>query len=140
MQYGRGLVGAFLVAYVVVIGVPLDRAVVLTPDALVATTPSNVTKSEVNTPVQSTTTSTDLKTELLVELGTDPGTLFVNFPPGTKENLVIATVGSLGLSIIRGDAGTGRYLFSLPKVNVHIERAGSDPNASDKAWINFPRI
>ncbi|MEX2046824.1 MAG: hypothetical protein WEE03_06650, partial [Chloroflexota bacterium] len=134
------MVGAFLVAYVVVIGVPLDRAVALTPDALAATTPSNIAKSEVNTPVQSTTTSTDLKTELLVELGTDPGTLFVNFPPGTKENLVIATVGSLGLSIIRGDVGTGRYLFSLPKVNVHIERAGSDPHASDKAWINFPRI
>ncbi|MEP6694387.1 MAG: hypothetical protein ABJB39_07070, partial [Chloroflexota bacterium] len=139
MQYGRGLVGAFLLMYVVVIGMPIARAVPNTPSAdnttTPAITPSKNTKPDVKTPVQSTTTPTDLK----VELGTQPNTLIVSFPPGTKENLVIAAVGTLGLSILSADVVTGRYLFSMPKVNVFIETAG-DASASDKAWINFPRI
>ena len=138
VTYGRGLVGVFLAVYVVVIGVPIARSVPPTPASENATTPSSkITKPELKTPVQSTSSST---TDLKVEFGTDPGTLVVNFPPGTKENLVIAAVGSLGLSIIRGDVATGRYLFNLPKVSVFIEKAGADSNASDKAWINFPRL
>src|SRR6185503_10510891 len=94
-----------------------------------------VNKPSDKTPAQSTTTPTDLK----VELGSEPNTLIVNFPAGTKENVVIAALGPLGLSIIRSDVVTGRYLFALPKVSVFIER-GDGPDASDKAWINFPRI
>ena len=52
----------------------------------------------------------------------------------------MASVGSLGLSILSGDIATGRYVFSLPKVSVFFERGGNEAGASDKAWINFPRI
>src|SRR5688572_5164590 len=140
MQYGRGLVGAFLLVYVVVIGVPIARVTPLTPQSDIAASPSNITKPEAKTPVESNTSSNTTSTNLKVEFGTDPGTLVVNFPPGTKDNAVMAAVGSLGLSIIRGDVTTGRYLFTLPKVSVFIERGGADADASDKAWINFPRI
>src|SRR6185295_13274250 len=118
------------------IGVPLARAVPPTTDSSTpAIINSNVNKPADKTQVQSTTTPTDLK----VEAGTEPNTLIVNFPAGTKENVVIAALGPLGLSIIHSDVATGRYLFALPKVSVFIERADG-PDASDKAWINFPRI
>ena len=52
----------------------------------------------------------------------------------------MASVGALGLSILSGDIATGRYVFSLPKVSVFFERGSDEPGASDKAWINFPRI
>src|SRR5437773_2491188 len=125
--------------YVVVIGVPIARAIPSAPSSEDTNSPSiaKTKKPDVIPPNESmSSTPTDLK----VEFGTDPGTLVVNFPAGSKENAVIASLGPLGLSIIHSDVLTGRYLFSLPKVSVFIERAGDDPKASDKAWLNFPRI
>jgi len=136
VQFGRGLVGAFLAVYVVVIGVPIARVAPIAPSTN-TTTPSitspNNTKPEVKATQQSTTTN------LKVELGADPGTLVVSFPPGTKEIAVIAAVGPLGLSIIRSDVTTGAYVLGIPSVRVYMPTPEQDA-ASDKAWILFPRV
>jgi len=133
------LVGAFLAVYVVVIGVPIARVVPVTPTSESVTSASNAssktTKPEVKAPVRSTATPTNLK----IELGADPGTVVVNFPPGTKEIAVVAAVGPLGLSIIRGDVTTGAYVLGIPKVRVYMQTPEQDAT-SDKAWILFPRI
>ena len=56
------------------------------------------------------------------------------------NSIAIAAVGPLGLSLISGDVGTGQYVFALPKISVYIERAETEDNAIDRAWIRFPRI
>ena len=148
MTLGRGFVGAFLAVYVVVIGIPLAPGVTITPTSAdrSSTTPS-IISSKLATPSKppitnqaNTDQTPSTATNIKVELGIDPGTLRIDFPAGTKQSFAIAAVGPLGLSLISGDVGTGHYVFALPKISVYIERAETEDNAIDRAWIRFPRI
>ena len=80
-----------------------------------------------------------VETKLSVIAGTEPGTVVINFPPGTTEKSVLAAVGSFGLGILKGDAASGIYTFSVPQIQLYI--APSEPDAkADRAYIHFPSL
>ena len=147
MHYGRGLVSAFLALYVVGIGVPLARAVPIDARTDHSIAPSIVTSKIESAAAKAPLTKQTItnqtpssSTNLKVEMGIDPGTLRIEFPAGTKQTFAVAAVGPLGLTFISGDASSGHYVFALPKISVYIDRADPGSNASDRAWIGFPRI
>src|SRR3989440_1157815 len=47
--------------------------------------------------------------------GTEPGTVVIEFPPGTAEAIVNAAITPLELSVISGDVASGRWLMALPR-------------------------
>ncbi|TMB95137.1 MAG: hypothetical protein E6J38_06330, partial [Chloroflexi bacterium] len=86
----------------------------------------------------SDTTTRSLKIDL--ESGYDAGTVIATFPKGTKDALVIAALGPLGLTFVGGESATGRYTLALPKIKAYVEPRASDVAKGDRAWIHFPSI
>jgi hypothetical protein len=138
VQFGRGFIATFLCVYVVMIGAPIARTSIDTTTQNAApvaqTDGASVTKQQPKPLVDQTATPQKVK----VTAGTEPGTLRIDFPAGTKPLDVAAAVGAFGLTMVSGDAKTGSYVFSLPKIDVYIESGKADGN--DRAWLRFPSI
>ncbi|HKW78959.1 MAG TPA: Ig-like domain-containing protein, partial [Candidatus Limnocylindria bacterium] len=131
---GSGLILAFVTAYVCVIGAPVfGRA---TP-----TTAATDNAQQLPSTKKDATPSKPLtQNKLSFEAGYDPGTIIVTFPKGTKELQVVAALGPFGLTLVRGESATGRWVFSIPKVRAYIEPQTDDAASIDSAWIHFPAL
>src|SRR5439155_8129339 len=132
------LISAFIAAYVVVIGVPFPRAAL--PTASSNSTPSLSDKLDAKASASPRPLTTTQTLKLQLESGYDQGTLIATFPKGTKDALVIATLGPLGFSVVSGESATGRYVLAVPKIKAYVEPRASDDAKGDRAWIHFPAI
>jgi len=69
--------------------------------------------------------------QLKVEKGPTDGEVAITFPAGTTAEVAQDAVSRFDLTLISGEASTGRYLFSLPQVEIFAAGAG-------RAVVYFP--